>query len=272
MHIKSAGHAVFAVVMACIGIIGFVNGDFTAIWNGVPKTMPGREILAYACALVCIGCGVGLFLKRVAVFAAGTLLAWLLLWMLIFKSRYIILAPLTEISYQTNGQNAVYIAGAWVLWAWFAADREWRRLGFTCGDSGIRIARVFFGLALVAFGFSHFAYLDLTAPLVPAWLPWHTGWAYFTGGAYLAAGAAVLSGVYARLAASLATLQMGLFLALVWVPRMVTGHITTFQWGESEATCALTAGAWVVADSWRGTSWFDTGPILTRLFGRAASR
>jgi uncharacterized membrane protein len=49
-------------------------------------------------------------------------------------------------------------------------------------------------LALIPLGLSHFVYVKLTAPLVPGWLPYHTGWAYLTGAAHLAAALGETSG------------------------------------------------------------------------------
>jgi uncharacterized membrane protein len=115
----------------------------------------------------------------------------------------------------------------------------------------VRLAQRLYGLALLAFGLSHFVYLNLTAPLVPGWLPAPTFWAYFTGCAYLAAGVAILTGLWARLAAVLSAWQIGLFLLLVWVPVVAAGKVSAENWSETILNVALLAGAWVVAESYR---------------------
>lgn len=255
MRILSVGHAVFAAVMIAIGILGLIHSEFAVIGGGVPKSLPAREGLLYLCAVISLACGIGLFWKRFAALAARVLLVYLLLWFVLFKLRFIVLAPLVEGSYQSCGENAVVIAGAWVLYTWFATDWDRRYLSIAIGDTGVRIARVWYGLALIAFGLSHYFYLELTAPLIPVWLPGHVFWAYFTGAAYFAAGVAILVGVCARLAAVLSALQMGAFIFLVWVPIALAGHMSIFNWGELVATCVLTAAAWVVADSYRGMPW-----------------
>ena len=255
MRIATTGHALFAAAMIILGLIGLIRGDFGPIWDSVPKAWPARAALAYLCDFVCLVCGIGLFLQRAATIAARSLLLYLLLWLVLIKGRYIVRAPLVEGPYQSAGETAVFVAAAWVLYAWFAGEWDKQHAAFAVGDKGLRIARVIYGLALVAFGLSHYAYLELAAPLVPNWLPAHVFWAYFTGATYLAAGVAMIIGVFARLAAVLSAWQIGLMTVLVWVPILAAGHVSEQHWIETVVSCALTAGAWILAESYRGTPW-----------------
>jgi uncharacterized membrane protein len=116
----------------------------------------------------------------------------------------------------------------------------------------LRIARVLFGLSLIFFGAAHFIDVKDTVSLIPRWLPAHLFWAYFTGCAFIAGGIATLVGFRARLAVTLSTIQIGLFLFLVWIPIVSIGSKIPFQWSETILNAALLAGAWVVSDSYGG--------------------
>lgn len=255
IRIASAGHVAFAATMIGLGLMGFVTREFTQIWQPVPKWVPGRTALVFLCALISLGSGVGLLWRRSAPVASRVLLVALGLWLLVLRLPNLFYErPLVLVAW-TFGATAVMVAGAWVLYVWFARERDQPSPGLLTDATGLRIARVLYGLSLIPFGLAHFMYLDATTVLIPNWLPWHVGWAYLTGAAFIAAGVAVSLGVLAPLAAALSTLQIALFTLIVWVPRMLAGTVTPFQRGEFISSCALTAGAWVMADSYRGTPW-----------------
>jgi uncharacterized membrane protein len=250
MRTAGASHLLFAVTLIALGILGLVRSDFAPIWQPVPDGVPARAVLVYLCALILLVSGVGLLWRRGAPIASRALFVSLLAWLLLLRVPHIVLSPTLDVAYAA-AETAVMVSASWILYIRFNGDRDRQRQrpGFATGDKALRVARALYSPALILFGVAHFLYLDQTAPLVPGWLPWHVGWAYFTGAAFIAAGVAVLFGVLAQLATALAALQIGSFTLLVWVPIVVHGA-NTFQWHEFIASWTLTAGAWVIADSY----------------------
>jgi len=250
MRLPTRSHAFFAVTMLGIGVIGIATGHFTPTWSGVPKAIPLRGALAYLCAAISLVAGAGLLWPRTALAASRLLVGWLGLWLVVVRLPHLALEPRVLDSWWGTGDTAVMLAAAWVLRAWGAGERG----DMAESNSRFRVATVLYGLAMIPFGVAHLINLGDTASLVPPWLPWHVGWATATGCAFLAAGLAILTGVAARLAATLSAWQMAAFTLLVWVPVVIAGP-NAFQWNEFVDSWTLTAGAWVVAESYRGAPW-----------------
>jgi len=258
MRIASWGHAAFAAAMIGLGIVTLLQGNFASVWDPVPDGAPARMALVYFSAFISLACGLGLLWQRTAILAARVLAAVLMLWFLVFRVPDMIRAPSLGVFFAAC-DTAVMLAAAWILYTWFATDWDRANLGSIAGDTGVRIAQVLFGLSLINYGVAHFLDVKDTVSLEPAWLPWHTFWAYFFGCTFIAAAVGVLIGVWARLAAALATVQIGMFTLLVWVPIMAAGSKNPFFKSETILSAALTAGAWMVADFYRGTPWLGVG-------------
>ena len=107
-----------------------------------------------------------------------------------------------------------------------------------------------FGVCALLFGTAHFVYMNLTAAMVPSWLPpTQEFWGYATGVAHMAAGIAILTGVHARIAAILLTVMFACFTPLVHVPMLLSDPSSRMIWSENALNIALTGAVWIVADS-----------------------
>jgi uncharacterized membrane protein len=254
MRIASTSRAIFAVTMIGLGIIGLVRRDFVPVWNPAPHVSAGGLLVSLV-SLISFAGGVGLLIGRIASGAARLLVATFFLWLLLFRLPNFLLVPAFAACWSVF-PLAVMLAAALVLYAGFATDWDRKYLGFAVGGNGLRIARALYGVSLIFFGAAHFIDVKDTLSLIPNWLPGHLFWAYFTGCAFIAAGVATLTSLYARLAVTLSVLQLTLFLVLVWVPIVAKGSRDPFQWSETILNVALLAAGWVVADSYRGRSWF----------------
>ena len=77
---------------------------------------------------------------------------------------------------------------------------------------------LFYAAPLAAFGTEHFTLTKVIASIIPAWIPWHWFWAYFVGACFIAAALSLVTGIRARLAASLLALTFFLFVVLMEAP------------------------------------------------------
>ncbi|HKD51240.1 MAG TPA: hypothetical protein VKB90_10590 [Candidatus Acidoferrum sp.] len=112
-----------------------------------------------------------------------------------------------------------------------------------------RLARIGLGVCAISFALSQILYLRHTADLVPRWIPPNQMfWAILTTVAFALGALALLVNRQARLAVRLMTLMLGLFGALVWIPRLIAHPGEHGNWSEFALTFLITGAAWMVAE------------------------
>ena len=238
------GRHVYGLGLMAMGGLSLAWGDFVT-GQSAPDALPYRSLLAYAAGAIMLLTGAAMQLRRTATASAAAIIAYFMLVVMIVMDGADLLAHWTVYGEYESAAEQFAIAAAALLV--FAANA---RIDEVAAARLTRVGQVVFGLCAIVFGGAHFAYMNLTVPLVPKWLPpSQVFWAYATGIGHIAAGIAILTGVRARLAAILLTTMYASFQVLVHVPMLMADPASHYIWGENAINLALTGAAWIAADS-----------------------
>jgi uncharacterized membrane protein len=196
-----------------------------------------------------------MLVKRAAALSAFVITAYLLSWVLILQAPRVVNAPGNVGMWLGFCENLFLMSGGWILFASLAGPGNTLGMKFFTSISGVRVARCLIGISCLVFGLSHFVYLDGTASMVPAWMPYHIGFASLTGAGHFAAGLGILFAVLPRLAATLEAIMISLFVMLVHIPGVASGPANRMQWTMLFVASALAGAAYTTARSLQRRSW-----------------
>jgi uncharacterized membrane protein YphA (DoxX/SURF4 family) len=238
------GWRIYGLGAIALGIVCLALGDFHP-GQPVPGDFPARTAFAYAAAGFMLISGIAIESRRARAWGAAALTAYFALVVVILMNGRQWLAHYAEfLPYENLAIQLAISAGGLIVYAGSAG------IDAALAARLVRIGRLAFGACLLVFGAAHFVYMNLTAPLVPKWLPpTQEFWARATGVAHIAAGIAILTGVQARLAAILLTVMFVSFTVFVHAPMLLATPSDHWIWNENAVNIALIGAAWVVADS-----------------------
>jgi uncharacterized membrane protein len=260
MRMADTGRVLFALSLALLGAFSLFLSGFGQAWAMVPRWMPWHDTAAVISAVILFTGSIALLAPRTARFAALVLAVLLLLRLVLLHAHPVAAHPSVEGTWEELSESLIFVAGAWTIYSMLE-----RKEGARPTLGNVRAGQIMFALATLPIGLSHFVYLNMTAPLIPSWLPFHVPLAYFTGAAWIAAGLAILFGVLARLAATLVAIMVSLFTILVWIPVIVAAPADRGNLSEICVSAAISGAAWAVAASLRDRSWTSVfrAPSLT---------
>jgi uncharacterized membrane protein YphA (DoxX/SURF4 family) len=173
---------------------------------------------------------------------------------------------------------ALLVIPSQVIWSYFAggvvlaiglvaivARGDWQKAqGF---DKLILFGPLFYAAPLAAFGTEHFTVTKVIASLVPAWIPWHLFWAYFVGSCFIAAALSLVTGIQARLSASLVALTFFLFVVLMDVPGWARDPRDRFALTVALRELSFSGGALALVASLT-RQWRERGTHLLGIMAR----
>jgi uncharacterized membrane protein YphA (DoxX/SURF4 family) len=116
-------------------------------------------------------------------------------------------------------------------------------------DKLIVFGSVFYAAPVAAFGTEHFTLTAAVASIIPAWIPWHMFWVYLLGACFIAAALSVVTGIQARLSASMLALTFFLFVALMHGPAWVQNPGNRFALAVALRELSFSGGALALAVS-----------------------
>jgi uncharacterized membrane protein YphA (DoxX/SURF4 family) len=235
------GRTLFAAVAVAFGVQCLIFSKFIFGLEPFPAPVVPPVPWALVNGAVLIAAGLSLLADR-----SGRMGALVLAGLFLFSA--IVLEGPSLIAEPKNAADdlfhtlAIGVAGL-VLAAEIRGPPRWDRPIAYAGLAG----RLVFGVCTIGHGVMHFVFFKFTADFIPAWIPFHDFWAAFTGALQIAAGLAILSGILARLAATLTGVMYGSWAVIVHIPRIMAAPASRQEWTSLVIASALCASALVVA-------------------------
>jgi hypothetical protein len=251
------GRRLFAIAMVCFGIQFFI---FVTAMGGPPPGPPWSRGELQLDWLACAGfvvAGFCIVTGKLGRLAATTLGVVMLVYVLSGYVPALLARPHDPGPWTVVFEILAMVGGSWVLAASFPADQRIQQPDDRAAGMLAMVGRYLIAVSLVVFAVQHFLYAGFVAPLVPAWIPGHIFWAYFTGLAFIAAALAIV----ANKMMGVATMLLGTMF-LLWVVVLHVPRVAGAPQNGDEVTSLF------VALAMSGVGFILAGAIGNRLEGR----
>jgi uncharacterized membrane protein YphA (DoxX/SURF4 family) len=238
------GRAFIAACLIALGVQHFVYHGYLKGLELLPEWLPLHTAWAYLAGVGLIVAGVCFLSGQKARVAALLLGSAMLLLAIVFHTP-LLLQIGGDVGERTRlFETLALCGGVWALGGALPADRG-ESPALTQLVERLAVAgRLLLAVSMIVFGIAHFQIGAFVASLIPAWIPWHLFWTYFTGIGFFAAGVSFGIGRYMRPLGLLLALMFFLWVVVLHAPRIAHALGNGNEWNSgfvalSMAGCAL---------------------------------
>lgn len=243
------GRALFIGAIVALGIQAFICATPVYELEPIPVWVPWQIVLANITGFLLVLLGIGMVLDRSARTAAVALGTIFFAWVLFLHVPTLIRKPMGDLSFAFETLALSAVAWTMALESPRRPEQSRRWMGVV-GNLG-EISPMVFGTCIAIFCVVNFKYHRAIANMIPAWIPAHEFWAYFTGIASLFAGLSILTKVQVRLATTLLGIMYGSWVLVIHIPYLARHSGSREIWSDMFITLALAGGAWVIGGTFK---------------------
>ncbi|HWZ81117.1 MAG TPA: hypothetical protein VNW47_00750 [Terriglobales bacterium] len=235
MKLIQAGRYCFALALLAFGVQHFVYARYATGLG--PPWIPGHTVRACLMGAVLVLAGLAIVTRKKDRCAAIVLGVVLLIFFL-FAYLPRLVANVHDPGPWTSGAEILALSGV-----------SWTLAGSLASGASLmtRLGRSLFALTLTVFGIQHLIYGQFVATLIPSWIPGRLFFAYAVGIAFIAATLSILSGIKARLAATLLGIMFLTWVFILHSPRVMAASTNGNEWTSLLVALAMSGGSWIVA-------------------------
>src|ERR1700758_5072169 len=115
METTRGGQVLFPSGLAVLGAFNLAWGDFSYVWQPVPKWVPWRLLLADASGVTLLALGLGMLVPRTARWATLLMTGNMLGWLLLTQFPSVLTSPGIEVRWESFGETTMLFAAGWTL-------------------------------------------------------------------------------------------------------------------------------------------------------------
>jgi uncharacterized membrane protein YphA (DoxX/SURF4 family) len=223
VNLSGIGRIFYGISVAVMGLLAIYYHDFPyMLLPPKHEGIPGLAILAYisGAMLVLAGASIvsGTKTRTVALVTGSILL--LIFCFYFIPYEFIASADYMHFSDWENAAKELALAsGAFVVAACFPEKNETSLTRFL--NKLVFFSPVVFSITIISFSIDHFLYAHEASDYVPAWVPWHLFWLYFTGLALFGSGIAIIFKIRPGLIAALLGAMIFSWFIMLHLPRVI---------------------------------------------------
>jgi uncharacterized membrane protein YphA (DoxX/SURF4 family) len=240
------GRLCFAISIAFFGAQYLLYGRFEGGLPLVPPWTPGAPGLAYVLGVALILAALSiatLWKARYSAISLGTLLLLSFLFLHLLHASSI----LHNGTDRTRAFEGLTLSAIAFTLAGILPNGSKSSAQGTSTNWLLLLGRLLFAVSMIVFGAQHFMYAAFIATLIPAWIPFHLFWVYFTGTGFIVAALSIATGILAPLASIGLGIMFLLWFLLLHAPRVAASPRNGDEWTSAFVALAVSGGSFLLA-------------------------